>query len=144
MVGKQGGRFRMITVSSHLENLEFKLIDLENQLKPLGYVIGDNWDYDHGYFDYKLSGDVGYQFVRIPFTAVDGSVDSDGCRVKLGKPFLLSHKYQRGLDDFAETGTFSGTFNQFSEPQDPDAEFPKELIAEGKQKIKEVEGILLS
>jgi hypothetical protein len=134
----------MITISSQLENMEFKLIDLENQLKPLGYSIGGNWDYEHGFFDYQLDNDVGYQFIRLPFEAISGSVGSDGCRVKLGKPFLLSHKYQRGLDDHAETGTFSGTLNQFSEPQDPDASIPDKYIPIGQQLVRELEEVLIT
>ncbi len=132
----------MIELSSKLEGQHFDLYKLEQLVKPLGYDIGGNWDYDHGYFDYKIDDEVGYQFLRVPFVAVDGQLDSRGCTVEIGKPFLLSHKYQIGLDDHAETGTFSGSINQFSEPQDPDASFPEEYVAVGKELVKELEDVI--
>ncbi len=52
----------MIEIPSALEGKTFLLNVLEQELKPLGYVIGGNWDYDHGSFDYKMADDVGYQF----------------------------------------------------------------------------------
>ncbi|WP_102345055.1 YugN-like family protein [Bacillus sp. Marseille-P3661] len=133
----------MIPISSSIENRTFQLIDLESKLKPLGYVIGGNWDYDHGYFDYKIADDHGsYQYLRVPFEAVDGQLDSNGTTVKLRQPFLLSHNYQEGLDDHAGTGVFSGTTDQFQEPQDPDAEYPPELVDMGKSLVNELEDIL--
>ncbi len=132
----------VIEISSSLEGKHYQLYKLEQELKPLGYSIGGNWDYDHGYFDYKIDEEVGYQFLRLPFTSVDGQLDSRGATVKFGKPFLLSHKYQIGLDDHASTGNLSGSFNQFSEPQDSDASFPEEYIEVGRELVKELEQTL--
>ncbi|MGM0854517.1 MAG: YugN-like family protein [Bacillota bacterium] len=134
----------MIELSSNIEGRHYQLYKLEQLLKPLGYSIGGNWDYDHGYFDYKIDDEVGYQYLRVPFTSVDGQLDSRGATVEFGKPFLLSHKYKRGLDDYASTGTFSGSVNQFSEPQDSDASFPEEYIEVGKDLVKELENVLFS
>ncbi|KAA0545403.1 hypothetical protein FZW96_18735 [Bacillus sp. BGMRC 2118] len=131
----------MIEIPSQLEGQSFNLYRLESSLKPIGYVIGGNWDYDHGYFDYKIDDEVGYQFLRVPFTAVDGQLDSQNTTVQLGRPFLLSHKYQIGLDDHVR-GIDPGTFNQFSEPQDPDATFPTKYIDLGKSLVKELEDLL--
>jgi hypothetical protein len=131
----------MIEVPSQLEGHSFNFYRLEQELKPLGYVIGGNWDYDHGYFDYKIDDEVGYQFLRVPFTSVDGQLDSQNTTVQIGRPFLLSHKYQIGLDD--QVGGNSPTFNQFSEPQDSDAQFPEKYIDLGKSLVKELEDLLL-
>ncbi|WP_280770081.1 YugN-like family protein [Salipaludibacillus daqingensis] len=132
----------MIEVPSRLENETFKLIDVEKKLKPIGYVIGGGWEYDHGYFDYKMEDDGSYLFVRLPFSAVDGEeLDVKGVHVTFGRPFLLAHKYQRGLDDHAQDP--NPLFNQFSEPQDSDAEFPEEWIQSGQEYVQEVEEILL-
>jgi hypothetical protein len=131
----------MIEVPSQLEGHSFNFYRLEQELKPLGYVIGGNWDYDHGYFDYKIDDEVGYQFLRVPFTSVDGQLDSQNTTVQMGRPFLLSHKYQIGLDD--HVGGNSPTFNQFSEPQDSDAQFPEKYIDLGKSLVKELEDLLL-
>lgn len=132
----------MIPIRSSVEGQVFRLDDLEQKLKPIGYDIGGNWDYDHGYFDYKIDDEVGYQFLRVPFKAVDGQLDSNGCTVRLQQPFLLSHKYQRGLDDNVHVSNFKASFDQFSEPEDPDADFPKELVQVGKSLVKELEQIL--
>jgi hypothetical protein len=131
----------MIEVPSRLEGQAFNFYNLEQELKPIGYVIGGNWDYDHGYFDYKIDDEVGYQFLRVPFKSVDGQLDSQNTTVQMGRPFLLSHQYQIGLDD--HVGDNSPTFNQFSEPQDPDAQFPKKYIDLGKSLVKELEDLLL-
>ncbi|MBN8253139.1 YugN-like family protein [Priestia flexa] len=134
----------MIELASKLEGELFKLYVLEQTLKPLGYVIGGNWDYDHGFFDYKINDEVGYQFLRIPFQAMDGQLDSQGTTVQIGKPYLLSHKYQIGLDDNVHVGNVNASFNQFAEPQDPDAQFPEEYLSLGKELLKEAEEALQS
>jgi hypothetical protein len=134
----------MIEIPSKLEGMQFDLYKLEQKLKPIGYSIGGNWDYDHGAFDYKINDEVGYQFLRLPFTAIDGQLDAHSCTVELGRPFLLSHKYQIGLDDHARTGTMSGSINQFSEPVDEDASFPDEYVDEGKRQVEKLEAMLQS
>ncbi|MDQ0216490.1 hypothetical protein J2S13_002950 [Oikeobacillus pervagus] len=132
----------MYEISSTIEGQHHNLYKLEQLLKPQGYSIGGNWDYDHGYFDYKIDDELGYHFLRVPFSVVDGQLDSPGVTVRLERPFLLSHKYQQGVDDFAGTGTFSGSFNQFSEPVDPDATIPKKYISYGKDLVKDLEEML--
>ncbi len=134
----------MIPVPSTLEGKTYQLYKLEKELKPLGYTIGGGWEYDHGYFDYKIDDEVGYQFLRLPFEAVDGQLDSQGATVQLGRPFLLSHKYQIGMDDQVQTDMdfFAAAVDQFQEPQDPDATFPEKYIDLGKSLVKELETIL--
>ncbi|MEJ9210688.1 YugN-like family protein [Bacillus smithii] len=133
----------MIQIPSKIEGRHYSLYKLEQSLKPKGFQIGGNWDYDHGSFDYKISDEEGYQFLRIPFTAVDGQLDSAGATVKLGRPFLMNHVYQRGLDDNASSGNLAASFNQFSEPQEKDAEFPEEYIQFGKQLVRDIESLLI-
>ncbi|KZZ83356.1 YugN-like family protein [Bacillus sp. SJS] len=134
----------MIEIPSKLEGQQFNLFDLESELKPLGYSIGGGWDYEKGSFDYKIDDEVGYQFLRLPFFAASGALDSKNTTVELGTPYLLSHKYQIGLDDHARIGNFQASFNQFSEPQDKDASFPEKYIDLGKSLVKELETVLLS
>lgn len=133
----------MIEISSELEGKTYSLFDLETKLKPKGYVIGGNWDYDHGFFDFQIDNSEGYQFLRVPFQAVDGSLDQDGVTVKIQRPFLLSHKYEDGMDDEGTIGNFSASFNQFAEPENPDAEFPENYISYGKTLVHEIENMLL-
>jgi hypothetical protein len=133
----------MIKISSQLEGKTFGLFDLETKLKPEGYAIGGGWDYDHGSFDYKIDDSDGYQFLRVPFKAVDGSLDQDGVMVELLQPFLLSHKYEDGMDDEGNIGNLSASFNQFAEPENPDAEFPENYISLGKTLVRDLEKLLL-
>ena len=144
MLRKTKGRDCMIPVPSKVEGQVFSLYDLEQRLKPIGYVIGGNWDYDHGSFDYEIDDRVGYQFLRVPFSVVNGQLDDKEATVQLGEPFLLSHKYQRGLDDNVHVGNKTASFDQFSEPVDPDAEFPSEYVDTGKELVQELERTLLS
>ncbi|WP_078379235.1 YugN-like family protein [Sutcliffiella halmapala] len=134
----------MIPIPSKVEGTDFHLYKLEKELQELGYSIGGNWDYDHGYFDYKIDDKVGYQYLRVPFQAVDGQLDSQGTTVRIGRPFLLSHKYQIGVDDNAHVGNGAAAFNQFSEPVDSDASFPKEYVELGRSLVKELEAVLLT
>ncbi|ADU31617.1 YugN-like family protein [Evansella cellulosilytica] len=133
----------MIEVQSLLENKEFQLHDLEQKLKPLGYVIGGGWEYDHGYFDYKLEDNGTYLFVRLPFVAVNGDLDTKGVSVRLGRPFLLSHDYEAELDHDNEEDP-NPLFNQFSAPRNPDATFPAEWIQTGREQIRELEVVILN
>ncbi|WP_096190004.1 YugN-like family protein [Evansella halocellulosilytica] len=132
----------MIEMPSQLENQEYKLHDLEEKLKPLGYTIGGGWEYDHGYFDYKIGEQDSYLYVRLPFTAVDGELDTKGVHVKLGRPFLLAHKYKEGLDDHVEDP--NPWVNQFAEPEDKDAYFPTEMINTGQEYVRELEQVILN
>ncbi|PLT34042.1 YugN-like family protein [Bacillus sp. V5-8f] len=134
----------MIELTSRLEGKTFMLFELEENMKPLGYAIAGNWDYDHGYFDYKIDDYDGYQFLRIPFRAVRGQLDSHGAAVQLQRPFLLSHQYQDGTDDEGNIDNLSASFNQFQEPKNRDAEFPENYIGLGKALIHELEKKLLN
>ena len=59
--------FITIEITSELEGKTFSLFELETKLKPAGYVIGGNWDYDHGSFDYQMAQSNGYQFLECHF-----------------------------------------------------------------------------
>ncbi|EIT85607.1 hypothetical protein A374_10238 [Fictibacillus macauensis ZFHKF-1] len=134
----------MIQLKSALQGECYPLGELEALLTEEGFVIGGNWDYDHGYFDYKLDDEVGYTFVRLPFTAHEKEVGENGAIVKLGEPFLLAHKYQIGLDDHANVGSVMGSFNQFSEPQDPDASIDPKWLDIGQALLTKIEQKLLN
>ncbi len=140
----KGVESTMHALDSLLEGERMLLSEAEDVLKPLGFSIGGSWDYDHGYFDYKLSDHPGYQFIRLPFTAAAGELDSENCIVRFGQPFLLGHRYQENLDDHAEPSLLSASFNQFSEPADKDAEIKDEYIAAGKVLLQDAEAALLN
>lgn len=132
----------MIEIPSQLEGRHFDLYRLEQILKPMGYTIGGNWDYDHGAFDYKMNGNGSYLYLRLPFSAVDGQLDSRNCKVELGRPYLLNHVYQDGLDDHAHVDNGSAAFNQFQEPVDEDGEIPTNIQDVGKTIVQNLETVL--
>ncbi|ABS23713.1 YugN-like family protein [Bacillus cytotoxicus] len=135
----------MIPIQSDLEGRLYALYQLEETLKPLGYNIGGNWEYDKGCFDYKLDEEDGYQFLRLPFTAVEGELDVPGVVVRLGTPYLLSHVYQDELDD--QVNMFAaGTsgLDQFAEPKDADGHIKRKYIEIGKAFVQEIERHLIN
>ncbi|WJE52296.1 YugN-like family protein [Bacillus cereus] len=135
----------MIPIQSNLEGHTYALFKLEETLKPLGYSIGGNWDYDKGCFDYKIDEEDGYQFLRVPFTAVEGELDVPGVMVRLETPYLLSHVYQDELDDQVNT-LAAGTsgLDQFAEPKDADGNIKRKYIDIGKVLVQELERRLIN
>jgi hypothetical protein len=139
----------MIALQSVVEGKQFKLKELEDKLKPLGYSIGGGWEYDHGCFDYKIDEENGYTFLRLPFQAVDGELEQRGVTVQLGTPYLLNHKYQDGLDDNPDVVnglvrmTWNSSFNQFQEPIDKDATIDPKYLPTAQSLIQELELTLL-
>ncbi|WP_181349511.1 YugN-like family protein [Thalassobacillus sp. CUG 92003] len=136
----------MIPLESQLTGETFSFNEIEQQLAPLGFILASNWDYDHGYLDYQLADHVGYQTLRLPFSVREGFLDDrEGpSLVEMGEPFLLSHKYQPGLDDNVKSGNLKAAFNQFSEPVDKDASFPEEYIPIGQDALQKAEQVLLA
>lgn len=135
----------MIPIHSKIEGETFQLYKLEQLLKPLGYVIGGNWDYDKGAFDYKIADEDGYQFLRVPFEAVSGQLDAKGAVVRLGTPYILSHVYEENLDDNINTLAAGLTsLDQFSEPKNPDAPVDEKYVDVGQSLVQELEDTLIT
>ncbi|PEE42778.1 hypothetical protein COL91_15895 [Bacillus pseudomycoides] len=135
----------LIPIQSNLEGHTYALFKLEEVLKPLGYSIGGNWDYEKGCFDYKIDEEDGYQFLRVPFTAVEGELDVPGVVVRLDTPYLLSYVYQDELDDQVNTlAAGASGLDQFAEPQDADGNIKRKYIDIGKALVKELEKHLIN
>ena len=134
----------LIPIQSDLEGHTYALVKLEETLKPLGYSIGGNWDYDKGCFDYKIDEEGGYQFLRLPFTAIDGELDVPGVIVRLDTPYILSHVYQDELDDQVNTLAGTSGLDQFAEPEDADGNIKQKYIDIGKVLVKELENHLIN
>ncbi|MCR4366482.1 MULTISPECIES: YugN-like family protein [Bacillus] len=133
----------MISIPSTLEGQSFLLRELEQVMKPIGYTIGGGWEYDRGFFDYKISDQDGYLFLRIPVEANKGHLDERGAAVTIGTPFLLRHVYQEETDDHAGGGVFESLFTQFSEPKRRDAAIDRSYTDIGISLVKELEDVLL-
>ncbi|MFJ8417172.1 YugN-like family protein [Bacillus paramycoides] len=129
----------MIPIQSNLVGRTYALYKLEEVMKPLGYSIGGNWDYDKGCFDYKIDEEDGYQFLRVPFTAVDGELDVPGVVVRLETPYIISHVYRDELDNEVNTLAAGTSLDQFAEPKDPDGDVKRKYIDIGKVLVQELE-----
>ncbi|MCW9133122.1 YugN-like family protein [Bacillus paramycoides] len=129
----------MIPIQSNLVGRTYALYKLEEVMKPLGYSIGGNWDYDKGCFDYKIDEEDGYQFLRVPFTAVDEELDVPGVVVRLETPYIISHVYQDELDNEVNTLAAGTSLDQFAEPKDPDGDVKRKYIDIGKVLVQELE-----
>ncbi|MED1564807.1 YugN-like family protein [Bacillus paramycoides] len=129
----------MIPIQSNLVGRTYALYKLEEVMKPLGYSIGGNWDYDKGCFDYKIDEEDGYQFLRVPFTAVDGELDVPDVVVRLETPYIISHVYQDELDNEVNTLAAGTSLDQFAEPKDPDGDVKRKYIDIGKVLVQELE-----
>ncbi|PFM64940.1 hypothetical protein COJ48_09040 [Bacillus cereus] len=129
----------LIPIQSNLVGRTYALYKLEEVMKPLGYSIGGNWDYDKGCFDYKIDEEDGYQFLRVPFTAVDGELDVPGVVVRLETPYIISHVYQDELDNEVNTLAAGTSLDQFAEPKDPDGDVKRKYIDIGKVLVQELE-----
>jgi hypothetical protein len=118
------------------------LYNFEQVLKPIGFSIGGNWEYHSGFFDYKIKGKEKYEYLRIPFEATSGELDTAGTIVEIGKPFVLAHRYQDGVDDYASTNVASGSFNQFSEPEEYDADISDGIVGKAEVVLRRVEELM--
>jgi YugN-like family len=135
----------MYPLKSKLENKIFTLNSIEQELKSHGFVIGPNWDYDHGSFDLLMENENGrYHYLRLPFSVTSGSLDMHGAEVQFESPYLLTHVYNEGLDDnIGVEGAFTASINQFSEPIEKDAKTPKNYQVKGIEILRKVEEYLL-
>ncbi|QQK77463.1 hypothetical protein HUG15_19015 [Salicibibacter cibarius] len=131
----------MLELRSQINGLEMPLKELEQRLGPLGFMIGGGWEYDHAYMEYQIADDNGYQFLRIPFSATVGEIGSGDATVVLGTPFILSHRYQTGLDHEGITA-YSALWNQFSSPEEKDAYVDQVYVREGVMLVRELEQVL--
>ncbi|WP_078392095.1 YugN-like family protein [Shouchella patagoniensis] len=136
----------MIELESTIEGLTIKAKELEALLEPIGYSLGGNWDYDHGYYDYKLSEEDGYTFLRVPFKAIEGEVGSVSAIFQLGTPYLLHHVYQAENDESQISGFIpaaaDGLINQFQKPVNKDAEVDSKYRMVAKNLLQELEHTL--
>lgn len=106
------------------------------------FVLGGNWDYNHGYFDRHLD-EARTVWLRIPLTVtrgvLDGDTDSTDAIVKIGTPFVLKHLYNDGLDAEAHANTFGALVDQFQEPVNKDAPVGRSWIEKAEKLLRKVE-----
>ncbi|MBO7745252.1 YugN-like family protein [Paenibacillus sp. MWE-103] len=136
----------MIPLESKLESSEKEFTEVRGMLEEHAFALGGNWDYDHGYFDRSLDEER-MVWLRVPFDVINGSIDEDtqdlDAKIKMGRPFVLKHVYNEGLDAEAHVSPIGSLMDQFQEPVDADAEVESKWVAQAKKVLAEVEERLL-
>lgn len=135
----------MIALASALENRELAFDEAHEALQQGQFVLGGNWDYSHGSFDKSLDNE-NLVWLRIPFDVFNGRLDAEadrtGAIIRLGKPYVLKHVYNDGLDPGARIGVASALVDQFQEPVDPDAELEPHWVEAAKQALEQAEQLV--
>jgi hypothetical protein len=133
---------RMKPIQSSLEHMVESFDDVRNRLAAYQFTVGGNWEYDHGYFDRPLD-EAHKVWLRIPFHVTNGAVDADteetGATVEIGRPFVLKHVYNEGLDPTADAETGGALIDQFQSPLDSDAEIEEKWISNAANLLHQVE-----
>ncbi|MHA7965638.1 YugN-like family protein [Paenibacillus sp. CAU 1782] len=132
-------------ISSTVEGSTGKFTELQGELQGLGYTLGGNWDYDHGFFD-KPMDSANKVWLRVPFQVTDGNVDSEysenNAIITLGQPFVLKHLYNEGNDPEASIRVAGALFDQFQSPVDPDADVEDRWALRGEELVRQLEAVL--
>ncbi|UQZ86021.1 YugN-like family protein [Paenibacillus konkukensis] len=132
----------MISLDSSLINREEGYDQIRDYLKDHQFTLGGNWEYDHGYFDRALDEE-NKVWLRIPFTVthgvLDGNTDATNAIISIGRPFVLKHLYNEGLDKEAQVSTYGALVDQFQEPVDKDASLEDRWVSKAKDVLREVE-----
>ncbi len=132
----------MILLQSAIENFKGDFIQLDRLFNEKGFVLGGGYEYDHGYYDKALDWEENKEhraYLRVPVTAIDGSIGTRTATLQIGKPFILKHVYQTQENNPVNAGLISSTFNQFAEPEDPDARLESKWIQRGQSELEQLE-----
>ncbi len=132
----------MYELNSTIENKVFSYQLVKGIVEKEGYALGGAWEYDHGYFDYKLANDDGYHFLRVPFHSLKGEIENENAVIQMDKPYILTHRYQDDVDAYAESSVIQASFNQFQTPVEKDADIPSVYIDKGKVVLNNLEVLL--
>jgi hypothetical protein len=134
----------MYPIDSRLTSQVQEFAPFRRAVEPLGFVIGGNWEYDRGSFDCALDK-ADKVWLRLPFEVAHGNLDSESeeidAKIRFGRPYVLNHVYNEGLDPEAEPRPLGAVLDQFSEPSNPDAAVDRRWIEEARRKLAEVEAI---
>lgn len=135
------GGFLMIELSSALEGKRFEKGFLDGFLNGNGFTLGGGWEYDHAYYDYIFQKEPYYDVLRIPVFVRSGNFDQPSSKLECGRPFLLRHCYQYGIDDEKDAlfGIGGGLLNQFQKPIDKDAPISDKLVVKGVELLERID-----
>ncbi|WP_134699075.1 YugN family protein [Ammoniphilus sp. YIM 78166] len=82
----------MIPVPSEIQGKEATFGEIREPFIEHGFILGGNWEYEHGYFDAALERDGGETiYLRLPVEVIEGALDDSGARLKFQQPFIVRH-----------------------------------------------------
>ncbi len=132
----------MKAISSKIENIKQSYAEAESLLHEFGFILGGNWDYQHGYFDKHLD-DKHTVWLRIPFQVISGTLEGDtfatDTAIQLGLAFVLHHQYNEGLDPKAEVHVVGALWDQFQTAVDADADVQEKWVKQASEVLQQVE-----
>ena len=112
----------MLELNTEIEGRMASFGTLRDRVVQNGYYFGGGWDYHKGSFDSILHREGGETiYLRVPFEVYEGELDDYNTSIKFRKPYVIKHVVNTGLDKDASS-LVSGSFNQFQEPLDRDAQ----------------------
>ncbi|WP_169713821.1 YugN family protein [Paludifilum halophilum] len=132
----------MIPLESSLENIDGSFQTVDRLFNEVGFNLGGGYEYDHGYYDKALDWEENKEhqaYLRVPVTAIEGSIGTRQAVLRIGKPFVLMHKFRKGPAKNTSTGLLSGSFNQFTEPVDKDAGIDKKWLERAQSELNQLE-----
>lgn len=142
------GDDKMIPLQSQLEQMEKSYPDVIGEFERHGFVLGGNWDYDHGYFDCALDS-ANEVWLRVPFQVANGQLNGESAEANLdtmisfGTPFVLKHIVERGIDEEGSSGVIRSLVDQFQDPVDPDASVEPHWVEKAKQHMQTLERAII-
>lgn len=111
----------MIQFDSFLEGKRTKFGFIKDVFEPFGCYFCTNFEYDEGSFDAILHQKGGETiYLRIPFIVVEGELDLRSASILFGKPYVIKHVVNIGLDYDDDSLVTATGLGQFQKPLDTD------------------------
>lgn len=134
----------MREIQSSIEGKTGSYKEMKNFFGKRGFVIGGNWDYESGFFDFKLDSQDEkhgeYVYLRVPAYAREGQFGNNGAKVEIGRPLVLVHRFESNNDlSTTNMNAMNGLINQFQAPTQKDAPVEDIWMVKGERKVREVE-----
>jgi hypothetical protein len=132
----------MEILTSNLTHHEQSIASTMHVLHEFNFILGGNWDYEHGYLDRSLDEE-NKVWLRIPFHVMsgefDGNADHSQAIIRLGTPIVLHHRYNEELDTEAKIHVVGALVDQFQDPIEPDADVEQHWIEVANQLLDRIE-----
>lgn len=132
----------MIQFDSQIEGKKSYFGVIRDVFESHGCSFCSNFEYHEGKFDSILHRDGGETiYLRMPFWTLDGDLDHHATYIQFGKPFVIKHVVNLGLDyDEHSLVTATTGLSQFQEPIDKDGKIvdKSRWVIAGEEKINKM------